>query len=74
MFVVFQNVLPQIFDEGATEDRGEMARMVSNTSLFRFGQHTGTFSIKWLINAITRNLKKWRSYSERANIVALDDS
>ena len=24
-----QNVLPQIFDEGATEDRGEMARLVS---------------------------------------------
>lgn len=24
-----QNVLPQIFDEGATEDKGEMARMVS---------------------------------------------
>lgn len=74
LFVVFQNVLPQIFDEGATEDRGEMARMVSNTSLFRFGEHTGIFPIKWLINAITRNLKKWRSYSERANIFALDDS
>ena len=28
-----QNVLPQIFDEGATDDKGEMARMVSNSNI-----------------------------------------
>ena len=28
--------MPQIFDEGATEDKGEMARMVSNAKKLNF--------------------------------------
>ena len=35
---ILQNVLPQIFDEGAQEDKGEMARLVSIIFLIKIQQ------------------------------------